>query len=46
MNRTPAIVLDVQRQPGANVIGTVDAIKTALPDLEADRCRPTCTSRC
>lgn len=35
MNRTPAIVLDVQRQPGANVIGTVDAIKAALPDLEA-----------
>jgi multidrug efflux pump len=35
MNRTPAIVVDVQRQPGANVIGTVDAIKTALPDLEA-----------
>jgi len=35
MNRTPAIVVDVQRQPGANVIGTVDAIKQALPDLEA-----------
>jgi len=35
MNRTPAIVLDVQRQPGANVIGTVDAIKAALPGLEA-----------
>jgi multidrug efflux pump len=34
MNRTPAIVVDVQRQPGANVIGTVDAIKAALPDLE------------
>ncbi|WP_294391258.1 efflux RND transporter permease subunit [uncultured Sphingomonas sp.] len=34
MNKTPAIVLDVQRQPGANVIGTVDAIKAALPDLE------------
>jgi len=35
MNRTPAIIVDVQRQPGANVIGTVDAIKAALPDLEA-----------
>ncbi|HWI84988.1 MAG TPA: efflux RND transporter permease subunit [Sphingomonas sp.] len=35
MNRTPAIVVDVQRQPGANVIGTVDAIKATLPDLEA-----------
>ena len=35
MNRTPAIIVDVQRQPGANVIATVDAIKAALPDLEA-----------
>jgi multidrug efflux pump len=35
MNHTPAIVVDVQRQPGANVIGTVDAIKAALPELEA-----------
>ena len=34
MNRTPAIIVDVMRQPGANVIGTVDAIKAALPDLE------------
>jgi len=32
-NTTPAIVLNVQRQPGANVITTVDAIKKALPDL-------------
>ncbi|CAN7344945.1 efflux RND transporter permease subunit [Variovorax sp. LjRoot84] len=31
----PAIILNVQRQPGANVIGTVDAIKKQLPDLEA-----------
>ena len=31
----PAVVIDVQRQPGANVIGTVDAIKAALPELEA-----------
>ncbi|RYY53409.1 MAG: multidrug transporter subunit MdtC, partial [Comamonadaceae bacterium] len=30
---TPAIVLDVQRQPGANVIATVDAIKQRLPEL-------------
>ncbi|PZU11480.1 efflux RND transporter permease subunit [Sphingomonas sp.] len=35
MNRQPAIVVDVQRQPGANVIGTVDAIKAYLPALEA-----------
>ncbi|WP_395398129.1 efflux RND transporter permease subunit [Novosphingobium sp. BL-8A] len=35
MNGSPAVVIDVRRQPGANVIGTVDAIKAALPDLEA-----------
>jgi multidrug efflux pump len=35
MNRTPAIIVEVQRQPGANVIGTVDDIKAALPALEA-----------
>ncbi len=29
----PAIILNVQRQPGANVINTVDAIKQALPTL-------------
>src|SRR4249920_2226947 len=27
----PAIILNVQRQPGANVIGTVNAIKAQLP---------------
>ena len=32
---TPAIILNVQRQPGANVIATVDAIKAKLPDLQA-----------
>jgi multidrug efflux pump len=31
----PAIVLNVQRQPGANVIATVDAIKKQLPALQA-----------
>ncbi len=31
----PAIVLDVQRQPGANVIATVDAIKARLPELQS-----------
>ncbi|WP_175853425.1 efflux RND transporter permease subunit [Burkholderia anthina] len=35
LNRTPAIVLNVQRQPGANVIATVDQIKRQLPALEA-----------
>jgi len=32
-NRTPAIILNVQRQPNANVIATVDAIKAQLPTL-------------
>ena len=31
---TPAIILNVQRQPGANVIATVDAIKKELPALQ------------
>ncbi|MDE2295750.1 MAG: efflux RND transporter permease subunit [Gammaproteobacteria bacterium] len=34
-DRTPAIVLNVLRQPGANVIATVDAIKARLPGLLA-----------
>jgi multidrug efflux pump len=32
---TAAIILNVQRQPGANVIATVDAIKKQLPNLQA-----------
>jgi len=34
-NRTQAIVLNVQRQPGANVIATVDQIMKQLPQLES-----------
>jgi multidrug efflux pump len=34
-DRTPAVIVNVQRQPGANVIQTVDAIKARLPDLTA-----------
>jgi multidrug efflux pump len=34
-NRTPAVLLNVQRQPGANVISTVQAIKDSLPSLTA-----------
>jgi multidrug efflux pump len=34
-NMKPAIILNVQRQPGANVIQTVDAIKARLPELQA-----------
>ena len=32
-NLTPAIIVNIQRQPGANVIQTVDAIKKQLPSL-------------
>jgi multidrug efflux pump len=35
VNRTPAVLLNVQRQPGTNVISTVDEIKRALPALTA-----------
>ena len=35
LNSKPAVLLAVQRQPGANVIATVAAIKKALPQLEA-----------
>ncbi|HYF43620.1 MAG TPA: efflux RND transporter permease subunit, partial [Ramlibacter sp.] len=31
----PSIILNVQRQPGANVIATVDGIKRRLPELTA-----------
>ena len=31
---TPAVIIDVQRQPGANVIETVDRLKAELPRLE------------
>ena len=33
MNRTPALLVNIQRQPGANVIQVVDSIKSLLPSL-------------
>jgi multidrug efflux pump len=35
MNLSPAVILNVQRQPGANVIEVVDNIKALLPQLQA-----------
>ncbi len=32
---TPAVILNVQRQPGANVIETVDRVRALLPALQA-----------
>jgi multidrug efflux pump len=34
-NRTPAVILNIQRQPGANVIAVVNKVKTLLPQLTA-----------
>ena len=33
MNETPAVIMNIQRQPGANIISVVDRIKTLLPTL-------------
>ena len=33
MNETPAVIMNIQRQPGANIIAVVDRIKTLLPQL-------------
>jgi multidrug efflux pump len=35
MNLVPAIILNIQRQPGTNIIEVVDRIKTVLPDLKS-----------
>jgi len=35
MNTAPAVILNVQRQPGANVIEVVDRIQALLPQLQA-----------
>jgi multidrug efflux pump len=36
MNETPAVILNVQRQSGANTISVVKSIKQLLPQLEAN----------
>jgi len=35
MNTTKAVIVNVQRQPGANVIAVVDSVKALLPALHA-----------
>ena len=35
LNDKPAVLLSVQRQPGANVVATVAAIRAAMPQLQA-----------
>jgi multidrug efflux pump len=36
MNSTPAVILNVQRQPGANTISVVKSIQLLLPQLQAN----------
>jgi multidrug efflux pump len=36
MNQTPAVILNIQRQPGANTISVVKSIKAILPQLQAN----------
>src|SRR5258708_2111916 len=35
MNEMPAVIMNIQRQPGANVIEVVDRVKKLLPQLQA-----------
>jgi multidrug efflux pump len=35
MNQTPAVIVNIQRQPGANIIAVVDRVKRLLPQLRA-----------
>jgi len=35
MNSAPAVIVNIQRQPGANIIAVVDRVKKLLPQLQA-----------
>src|ERR1039457_6213823 len=35
VDNTPSVILDIQRQPGANIIETADRVKALLPRLSA-----------
>jgi multidrug efflux pump len=35
MNERPAVIVNIQRQPGANIIAVVDRIKALLPSLQS-----------
>ena len=35
MDRQPAVIVNIQRQPGANIISVVDRIKKLMPQLQA-----------
>src|ERR1044071_1474392 len=34
-NETPAVIVNIQRQPGANIIAVVDRVKALLPQLKS-----------
>jgi multidrug efflux pump len=36
MNTTPAVIMNIQRQPGANIIQVVDRVKKLLPLLQSN----------
>src|SRR5204862_5434017 len=36
MNHVPAVIVNIQRQPGANIIQVVDRVKTLLPQLKTN----------
>ncbi|MFZ0037358.1 MAG: efflux RND transporter permease subunit [Candidatus Acidiferrales bacterium] len=36
MNETPAVIVNIQRQPGANIIQVVDRVKKLLPLLQSN----------
>ncbi|MGC2160375.1 MAG: efflux RND transporter permease subunit [Silvibacterium sp.] len=36
MNQTPAVIVNIQRQPGANTINVVKSIKALMPQLQAN----------
>jgi multidrug efflux pump len=36
MNETPAVIVNIQRQPGANIIQVVDRVKALLPQLQSN----------
>jgi multidrug efflux pump len=37
MDWTPAVIVNIQRQPGANIISVVDRIKALMPQLRDER---------
>ena len=46
MNNGPAVILNIQRQPGANIIEVVDRIEETAAPAARPLCRRRCRSRC